>query len=151
MHGVYFFIKETHLNRAYCDVGWGNGYVLLPKEHPWFGKHYDDIPVAVHGGLTFSDKIDMKWVTNTKGQVCEEIETLKEDDFNDLWCIGFDCAHSGDDLNTCPKEYVWRQAELLKDQCMGEDNPALKRWVRKYKILSLETKLKKCVGQENQE
>lgn len=30
------------------------GYVRVPPDHPWAGKHYDDIDVAVHGGLTFS-------------------------------------------------------------------------------------------------
>lgn len=32
------------------EHGWGNGYVALPKEHPFNGVHYDSIPVDIHGG-----------------------------------------------------------------------------------------------------
>ncbi len=30
-----------------------NGYVLIPEVHIWHGLDYDDIPVDVHGGLTY--------------------------------------------------------------------------------------------------
>lgn len=53
------------------------GYVYLPLGHPWYGKYYTDPALRdleVHGGLTFSRE--------------------KED--SPLWCIGFDCGHSGD-------------------------------------------------------
>lgn len=50
------------------------GYVGLPKCHPDFGKHYDDIhDVKVHGGLTFAGY----W----------------EDQNDWLWYVGFDCGH----------------------------------------------------------
>jgi hypothetical protein len=48
------------------------GYVGVPAGHPMFGKHYDDVEVAVHGGLTYSE----------------------EDE--GLWCFGYDCAHWDD-------------------------------------------------------
>jgi len=48
------------------------GYICLPKESKYYGKAYDDIPIEVHGGLTFGQNGDV-------GQ----------------W-IGFDCAHSVD-------------------------------------------------------
>jgi hypothetical protein len=48
------------------------GYVILDKYNNFFGKCYDDIPVQVHGGLTYSEEEDGYWV------------------------VGFDCAHSGD-------------------------------------------------------
>jgi hypothetical protein len=55
-----------------------NGYVALPKGHPYYGKGYDDIDVEVHGGLTFAQEGDGKnWA---KG----------------YWWVGFDCAHWGD-------------------------------------------------------
>lgn len=54
------------------------GYVALPKEHPYYGCHYDNLNVDVHGGLTFGKKGDGKdWEPN-------------------YWWIGFDCAHAGD-------------------------------------------------------
>ncbi|MGC3958128.1 MAG: hypothetical protein QM813_09380 [Verrucomicrobiota bacterium] len=49
------------------------GYVLVPPEHPWFGRLYEEIEADVHGGLTFAGPAGT-WA----------------------WCVGFDCAHSGD-------------------------------------------------------
>lgn len=46
-----------------------NAYAHLPEGHPWRDKGYDDIPVEVHGGLTYGN--------------------------NDGW-IGFDTAHAWD-------------------------------------------------------
>jgi len=57
------------------NLQFGNwlGYLVLPREHPWYGLHYDDIDAVVHGGLTYGK--------------CDE---------NDTWAIGFDCAHTWD-------------------------------------------------------
>lgn len=66
-HGFLVFLIKNHLSG-----GTHNGYLVVPKEHPWWGVHYDDIPSGVHGGLTFSEQID------------------------DLWVIGFDTNHAGD-------------------------------------------------------
>jgi hypothetical protein len=46
-----------------------NGYVLLPDNHPFYGKDYDEIDVDAHGGITYADE--------------------------DGW-IGFDTAHAFD-------------------------------------------------------
>lgn len=55
-----------------------NGYVGLPKWHPYYGRNYDDMDVDVHGGLTFSQEGDGgNWASGS-------------------WWIGFDCAHYGD-------------------------------------------------------
>ena len=55
------------------------GYILIPKEHPWYGrdvfKDYADMDVDVHGGLTHG-----------------KLDHPKEGG----WWIGFDCAHSWD-------------------------------------------------------
>ena len=50
------------------------GYVTVPKSHPAFGKHYDDVDVDVHGGLTYSES----------------------EGHDDIWVLGFDCGHAGD-------------------------------------------------------
>ncbi len=50
-----------------------NGYVELPVGHKYHGMNYDNIPVDVHGGLTYSRL-----------------------DGNGSWKIGFDTAHYGD-------------------------------------------------------
>jgi len=74
--------------------GWGNGYVKLPAGHKYYGVHYDDIPVDVHGGLTYSEQE------------------------GDYWVVGFDTAHYMDNENTWPKERVIEEAERLRDQLM---------------------------------
>lgn len=54
------------------EMGHLCGYVDLPETSKFFGQGYDDIPVRVHGGLTYAG-------------------------FNNgFWRIGFDCAHAGD-------------------------------------------------------
>lgn len=101
-------VKEnTWLTRDLIDFGWGNGYVLIPEGHPLHGKHYDDIDVDVHGGLTFSELVD--------DELIEKWDKLTEAD-KGMWMIGFDTAHYRDNLHTCPKEYVEAEAERLLEQ-----------------------------------
>jgi hypothetical protein len=83
------------------EHGYANGYIGVPKEHPFFGKHYDDIhreyeDLSVHGGLTYSE---------------DHYPRQKPDGY---WWIGFDTSHYQDSMLTCPKEYVEKQIENLK-------------------------------------
>ena len=100
-------IKEnTWFTRDMFDFGWGNGYVLIPKDNHFHGEHYDDIDVDVHGGLTFSGLVDTKMV--------EDWGLEKEDEGK--WCVGFDTAHYSDNLSKWSKEKVQEEAERLKEQ-----------------------------------
>lgn len=64
------------------------GYVGVPPEHPWHGKDYNDIDgaVDVHGGLTYANKCN-------DAAICH---VPKDGEPDDVWWLGFDCAHSGD-------------------------------------------------------
>ncbi len=84
------------------DHGWGNGYVLLPKDHHLHGKHYNDIDVEVHHGLTFAELVDEHLVNGWKSP-----DLTKEDIGG--WLVGFDTAHYQDTSENWPKEEV--QAE----------------------------------------
>lgn len=64
------------------------GYVGVPKEHPSYGKHYDEVDVEVHGGLTFSDKC-----SGDETGICHIVDHGENDD---VWWLGFDCGHAGD-------------------------------------------------------
>lgn len=99
-------IKESTLDRKHIVVGWGNGYVLIPEGHPMHGKYYDDIPVSVHGGLTYSELVDDRII---------KLFNLSEED-RGFWMVGFDTAHYGDSLVTWPKEMVQVEADNLKKQ-----------------------------------
>ena len=53
------------------------GYVGVRPGSVLYGKHYDDVPAEVHGGLTYS------------GGGSYPVD-------GDEWWLGFDCAHYGD-------------------------------------------------------
>lgn len=57
------------------------GYVGLPSTHPYYNRDYDEIPVRVHGGLTFA---------------AESLRRLQLALCSPIWWIGFDCGHGGD-------------------------------------------------------
>jgi len=61
------------------------GYVGVGPDHPAYGKHYDDVPVEVHGGLTYG--------AACRGEICHVPAEGRE---HDIWWLGFDCAHYND-------------------------------------------------------
>jgi hypothetical protein len=64
------------------------GYVGVDKNHPYYGKHHDSIEdIEVHGGLIYSNKCQ------EDGMICH-VPLNNESD--DVWWLGFDCAHSDD-------------------------------------------------------
>lgn len=67
--------------------GFLNGYVRIPKGHPWFGKTAEDLDASeccpkVHGGITWSEP--------------------GEDGDTEGWFLGFDCGHAWDYLPGMP-------------------------------------------------
>lgn len=76
--------KGEHLGYEWAVIhnrsGYRCGYVRVPDGHPWHGKDYDDIPVDVHGSLTFS----------------EADVPCSNPGPDNAWWVGFDCAHYGD-------------------------------------------------------
>jgi len=92
-HGLkckVLFVRQTHR----C------GYVGVPKSHIAFDKDYDDLPIDVHGGLTYADR--------EKDGLC--------------W-FGFDCAHYMDkvmwpkelNLHNHKREHFWSLEEVTKE------------------------------------
>ena len=61
-------------------IGYRCGYVRVPVNHPWHGKHYDDLSVDIHGGLTFAEP----------DKPCDGNRP------DNAWWLGFDCAHYDD-------------------------------------------------------
>ena len=56
------------------------GYIGIPLGHSMYGKYYGDLPLDVHGGLTYSASD------------------------GDTWWVGFDCAHLSD---MCPAPFLF--------------------------------------------
>lgn len=67
---------------------------------------YDSIPVEVHGGLTFS----------SRAEDCKTWAEIPIECRKDFWIIGFDRMHAGDNMITCPYEYVVNEAMALAVQ-----------------------------------
>lgn len=87
---------------TFTDTGWGNGYVRIPEGHEYYEKTYDDIPVNVHGGLTFGDHV-----------------FGKDKYFSDGYWVGFDTAHYGDDRQRWPMDKVLDETIHLFKEIYG--------------------------------
>ena len=75
------------------------GYVGVPKGHPAYQHHYDDVTIPgqeygpeVHGGLTFASGCETDEAERAHG-ICHIVEPGEPDN---VWWLGFDCAHAGD-------------------------------------------------------
>jgi hypothetical protein len=141
-YGLYTLIIENHFKPIpgyNFEHGWGNGYVLIPDGHPFYGVHYDDIyeisDIRVHGGLTYGDTFESDYFPRW----CKDLEiggdvTLNNyKNFNNYWMIGFDTNHSGDNLSRCSKNYVLGEVESLLEQCLCDNVESIRKY--KYKIL----------------
>lgn len=78
--------------RVHTRLGHLCGYVRLPKGHPFYGKHYDDLDLDVHGGLTYSREAE-----------------------DGTWKIGFDCAHLGDLVPMNPIRGMDSDGDVFRD------------------------------------
>ena len=68
------------------------GYVGVDKNHPYYGKGYDDVPcTSAHGGLTFAGHCQK--TDNEYEGICHKVEDGEDDK---VWWLGFDCAHYQD-------------------------------------------------------
>ena len=94
-------------------MGHWNGYCGIPKDHPFYGLSYyseELTSLDVHGGVTYSDKY--LGIEKTPGE--------------QLWWIGFDTAHFGDE-EPKSKEYVEREVLKLKEQLVAAWNTENKK------------------------
>jgi hypothetical protein len=71
------------------------GYVGIDKNHKWFEAPYSHCDVEdtvdVHGGVTFAGKCMVEMGTETG--ICHVVEENEDDN---IWWFGFDCAHGMD-------------------------------------------------------
>jgi hypothetical protein len=90
------------------------GYVGVAKDHPSYGKGYDDVDVEVHGGLTYAEACD-----EVQDGVCH----LPEGADDVRWWFGFDCAHLGDEsprrdgIRFHEYHEVYRTLDYVKGEC----------------------------------
>ena len=100
--GIQILEEGTCFGFQYYIISFGSHpccYVEIPKVHSCYGLEYDEIEIACHGGLTFSN--DKLFGIDSTG--------LK-------WFIGWDFAHHGDYFYANDKFEIeghkWTLAEL---------------------------------------
>lgn len=101
-------IPEQFRKEMGFEVGWGNGYAIIPPTHPLAGKDYYEVSkhVRVHEGLTFGKRIGS-----------DLIEAFKLDPENiGSYIYGFDTCHYEDNIQKWPKEAVEAEAQNLAEQ-----------------------------------
>lgn len=91
-------LMRRNRNGAWC------GYVAVPPSHPAHSKDYDEVDVRVHGGLTYSAKCH--------GDICHVPAPGEPDD---VWWLGFDCAHSSD-ITPSRRDPAFAGISLLTDR-----------------------------------
>lgn len=114
------------------------GYVGVPTDHPWHGQDYDavgkylpkpeeydpDWYPDVHGGLTFSGGCGHS--ADPAAGICH---VPGEGEPDDVWWLGFDCAHFGDYSSmSYPASHRGRfphQGDVYRDQAYVEQQCAL--------------------------
>lgn len=100
---VDWFIKKSPFADRYHDLpplgGEWNGYIIVPRSNPCFGKHDDELEVHIHGGFTFGAcAAEVDWA--------EIPENYRNEDH---WIYGWDTQHLYDTPAKWPKEKVERE------------------------------------------
>ena len=110
---LYAFINNTVQKKIPINSGYANGYVAVPPEHPYHGKHYDDVDVEIHGGLTFSENASeiKDWTEDTE---CLNFNNIQEIP-NNYWVFGFDTFHYADD-EKLDRTWCVAETERLMEQ-----------------------------------
>jgi hypothetical protein len=93
--------------------GYANGYVAIPKGHPFYKKDYFYINkfVDVHWGLTFAEMSD-DLIGNME---CEFLNGDKELP-KGMWVLGFDTKHLDDNPYNCNRDFCVTETMNLMEQ-----------------------------------
>lgn len=71
------------------------GYVGVPEGHPWYRREYSYVDADAHGGLTFSSHcVEKEHGDDDESEGICHIPGPGDPD--NVWWLGFDCAHGGD-------------------------------------------------------
>lgn len=109
------------------------GYVGLPPTHPWHGVGYSSClvegctedhycehspgdAVQVHGGLTFAASCS----ESDRGEAFGICHVPFAGRPQDVWWLGFDCAHFGDETPCGGRSFPgeeYRDLEYVKSEC----------------------------------
>lgn len=119
---MYALIREMTSLRQ-MNTGTHNGYVLIPEDHPLYGKDENiinaELPYSIHGGITFAEShLDSKQII-TESEVLYISDALDKHELNEdcfatkYWVVGFDTAHYEDNPTNWNKTAVTAETEKL--------------------------------------
>ena len=94
-----------YLDEVLHRTDFHNGYVAIPKGHPLYGVHYDDINIKAHEGLTYSENY-LRDIIKPKDR---------------LWVLGFDTANSTDTVDTRSQAYVELETRALAKRIANKE------------------------------
>lgn len=115
------------------EIGHRCGYVGIPKGHELYCADYDEIDIGCHGGLTYADF------------------TLLDDNSNDIWWIGFDCAHWGDLRDYESAKKLYKDNEKVYEMiCRSEEIDSKTNYSSFGEIRTLEYCVEQCESIVNQ-
>jgi hypothetical protein len=111
-HFAFDIPENTEIS---INTNWFCGYVLIPENHPYVGKTWNDyLLLNVHGGITFNDYAEnFEPTANIDGYV-----------------FGFDCNHCNDDPEIQDREYTINEVENLARQLSEINKLAVSRFSR---------------------
>lgn len=111
---------ELQYNLKYSIGGYGNGYVVIPKDHPFvlYYQEWDqsDFILNVHGGVTYFSKAEKC------NFVPSNIYLSKED-----YIVGFDTYHYTDTIENCSESMVLVETLFLKLQLLEIYNNSMNK------------------------
>lgn len=90
--------KEFEYKFNHAPMSGLNGYVKIPKGHPWYNQDYDNIICEAHGGLTYASN--------------------DSDFLGEGFWIGFDTLHYGDGPEVQNEQYVGDECKKIIDQAI---------------------------------
>lgn len=118
------------------EFGWGNGYILLPHNHPFYGIDYNSLSIDIHGGLTFGDyfsnSLFLDWIEDK--EIFGDVNRDNFEMFDKYWMIGFDTSHFGDCKESCSKDFVINEVNNLLEQCLDDNIEGIKAYKDYYFI-----------------
>ena len=156
-YGLYWFCVEIdrfvdvdrltfkHKLLTILDRGWGNGYVLLPPEHPFFYNYDIEEYVHVHGGITYNEFYKPEYYKDilNNNKIIGNLNLDNYNKFSGYRIVGFDTSHFGDTLQTCTYNFVMNETQYLLDQCLNDTYPILKKYKEEYLLKERFKKLSK--------
>jgi hypothetical protein len=119
---VQWIDRETDLDCMAVRNAMGAwcGYVGVPPGHRFYGVDYNDVPVWVHGGLTFGSYCQ----EDPRGEAYGVCHTPEPGRPANVYWLGFDCAHSFDLIPTMldygletERKWPYRDLNFVREQC----------------------------------